>query len=53
MKGSKILARIAAGLSVACFTGYLCGATHHLATAILMAIMAAVLYNFKPQPCQR
>lgn len=53
MKGSKLLACITAALAVACFTGFLQGAHHQLFFAIGAAILAKVLYKFKPAPCTR
>lgn len=47
MKGSKILGFVCAAMAAAAFVGYLSGATHQLALAIPLTILAIVLLSRK------
>lgn len=47
MRGSRITATICTAMAGASFAGVLTGATHQLAIALPLTILAIVLYNKK------
>ena len=47
MKGSRILGYVCTTIAALAFYGFLTGATHHIATFILAATVAAILFSKK------
>lgn len=47
MKGSKILGFVCAIMAVTAFAGYMSGAKHQIAPAILLGILSVILFSRK------